>query len=356
MLKIETLTDGGQEPDDIASKIIGFIAGAQRSLDCALYDIRLPGEIGDRVAQAFLDAQARGVAVRIVFNLDDVSRVPVPPPPSTKPEILEALAIPTMPIPGEPDLMHHKYVVRDGSAVWTGSMNWTLDSWTHQENLIVIAESAELAASYTRNFDELWTKQRVADTGSWNAPVTTVGTAKVRPWFTPGRGPELSQRIADAIGAATRRIRIASPVLTAGPILGTLAEVCAERRVDVLGVCDWTQLRTVFGQWQKNPASAWKMPLLAEVLDGANFNGKRSTPYEPDSLHDFMHAKVTVCDDTVFAGSFNLSRSGERNAENVLEITDRALADQMAGFIESIRDLYEDVVPPEFATRPQRRP
>ena len=50
-----------------------------------------------------------------------------------------------------------------------------------------------------------------------------------------------------------------------------------------------------------------------------------------------MHAKISVCDDTVFAGSFNLSRSGESNAENVLEITDRALADQAAAFIDAVR-------------------
>ncbi len=43
-----------------------------------------------------------------------------------------------------------------------------------------------------------------------------------------------------------------------------------------------------------------------------------------------MHAKVTVADDTVFLGSFNLSRSGEENAENVLEIADAALADRLA--------------------------
>ena len=40
-----------------------------------------------------------------------------------------------------------------------------------------------------------------------------------------------------------------------------------------------------------------------------------------------MHAKVCVCDDTTFVGSFNLSRSGEKNAENVLEIEDAAIAD-----------------------------
>ncbi len=56
-----------------------------------------------------------------------------------------------------------------------------------------------------------------------------------------------------------------------------------------------------------------------------------------------MHAKVTVCDDTVFLGSFNLSHSGETNAENVLEIADKAIADRMATFIDEIRMRYPPV-------------
>jgi phosphatidylserine/phosphatidylglycerophosphate/cardiolipin synthase-like enzyme len=43
-----------------------------------------------------------------------------------------------------------------------------------------------------------------------------------------------------------------------------------------------------------------------------------------------MHAKATVADDLVFAGSFNLSHPGELNAENVLEIADAGLAEQLA--------------------------
>ena len=59
--------------------------------------------------------------------------------------------------------------------------------------------------------------------------------------------------------------------------------------------------------------------------------------YGVDTVHDFMHAKVTVCDDTAFVGSFNLSHSGEQNAENVLEIHDAAVAERMAGFVDRIR-------------------
>ena len=53
-----------------------------------------------------------------------------------------------------------------------------------------------------------------------------------------------------------------------------------------------------------------------------------------------MHAKATVADDMVFVGSYNLSRSGELNAENVLEIEDAGLADRLAGFADEIRGRY----------------
>ena len=56
-----------------------------------------------------------------------------------------------------------------------------------------------------------------------------------------------------------------------------------------------------------------------------------------------MHAKVTIADDTVFVGSFNLSRSGEQNAENVLEIEDAGLADRLAAFVDLVRGPYPSV-------------
>ena len=101
------------------------------------------------------------------------------------------------------------------------------------------------------------------------------------PGSRPGTGEELSHRIARAIGRARERIRIASPVLTAGPVIGTLAEVAAEARVDLRGVVDRTQLEQVFYQWRDNGRSAWKIPILASVLEHADFRGKPSTPGRP---------------------------------------------------------------------------
>ena len=59
-----------------------------------------------------------------------------------------------------------------------------------------------------------------------------------------------------------------------------------------------------------------------------------------------MHAKVVVADDVAFVGSFNLSRSGERNAEDVLEIHDAAIADRLATFVDQIRGRYPPATPP----------
>jgi phosphatidylserine/phosphatidylglycerophosphate/cardiolipin synthase-like enzyme len=351
VIDVHPLNPGGQTALELAQRVAAFLGEAQRSLDLALYDVRLPGEPGDVVADALRDAAARGVAVRIAYNADHDERM-IPPPPQTKPELIEALPFPTRGIPGIPDLMHHKYVVRDGSSVWTGSTNWTTDSWTVQENVIVVVDSAQVAAEFAQNFEELWSAGDVTGSGEEEPRTVDLEGRQTRAWFTPGHGEELSHRIARAIGRARERVRIASPVLTAGPVIGTLAEVAAEARVDLRGVVDRTQLEQVFFQWRDNGRSAWKIPILASVLEHADFRGKPSTRYTPESVHDFMHAKVTVADDWVFAGSFNLSRSGERNAENVLEVRDPELADRLAAYIDAVRERYERMTAPAGALRP----
>ena len=41
-----------------------------------------------------------------------------------------------------------------------------------------------------------------------------------------------------------------------------------------------------------------------------------------------------------------MSRSGEQNAENVLEVQDAALADALAAFVDGVRARYPAVVVP----------
>jgi phosphatidylserine/phosphatidylglycerophosphate/cardiolipin synthase-like enzyme len=349
VIDIRTYRDGGQSAVDVARQAAEFFDAAERSLELALYDIRLHDEAAEIVKAALVGAHERGVAVRLVYNVDHGGPIPVPPPPQTAPELLEALPIPTKPIPGVPDLMHHKYVVRDRDTVWTGSMNWTQDSWSRQENVVAIVRSAELAHAYGLNFAQLWEDGDILG-GSVDPRPVDVGGIEVRPWFTPDHGEALAHRIAKRLSQAKRRIRIASPVISSGPILGTLAEVCSDGKVDVAGVVDDTQIDGVLYQWRLNGNASWKVPALRRFLETAKFAGKPSTKWAPDTVHDFMHAKITVADDISFIGSFNLSHSGEMNAENVLEIRDARIADLLAAFVDEIRALYPLVTLPEDKT------
>src|SRR3954467_4697365 len=341
LIDVHTLSDGGQTSLDVARKIAAFVDGARETLELALYDIRLQDDTAEIVRGALVGAHERGVHVRLVYNVDEVDeRPPVPPPPKTEPTLIEALPFETAGVPGWPDLMHHKYVVRDRDAVWSGSTNWTDDSWTREENVIVVVPSTGVATPFQEDFAQLWKKRDVQASGKVATDPIRVGDAQVRTWFSPKRGEKLAHEIAHAIGTAQQRVRIASPVITSGPILGTLAEVAADKKVDLAGVVDATQIHEVFEQWRMNGNNTWKTPSLMFVLRNAAFTGKRSTPYAPGAVHDYMHAKICVCDDTVFIGSFNLSHSGEENAENVVEITDADLAEQMASFVDAIRAKY----------------
>ena len=70
---IEAPLQPGGDPLEMARRVARFL-GEARSLDLALYDVRLPGEPGDLVAGALRDAAARGVRVRIAYNADHPER------------------------------------------------------------------------------------------------------------------------------------------------------------------------------------------------------------------------------------------------------------------------------------------
>src|SRR5438874_1461175 len=119
MITAHTLTDGGQQPVEIANMLAAFLGEATTTLDVALYDFTL-GPVTEPVVAGAIEAAAkRGVAVRLAYNADHRNPIPVPPPPECTPEDVEKLDVPTRAIAGIPDLMHHKFVVRDRTSLWT---------------------------------------------------------------------------------------------------------------------------------------------------------------------------------------------------------------------------------------------
>jgi phosphatidylserine/phosphatidylglycerophosphate/cardiolipin synthase-like enzyme len=350
-LGVTFLQDGAQPAEQVAGEVADFIGAAQRSLDIAIYDLNLTGAPADQVRAAVMGAASRGVAIRLLYNVDFPNPIPVPPPSQADTAFIESLGVPAKPVSGIPDLMHHKYIVRDAASpdawVWTGSTNWTNDSWTREENVIVKLPSTDLAAEYARNFAELWATGRVEGTGKYDLASVSLpyqdSPVKAHVLFSPGRGRQMAHLIADKIAHAKRRIRVCSPVITAGVVLGTLGDLTHSPHPEFKGVYDRTQMAEVLGQWRVDPHAGWKGPAFQTVSTALPFASKVTTPYTPTSVHDFMHAKITVVDNTVMAGSYNLSHAGEDNAENLLVLDSAPLADRFVEFVDAVYARYAKI-------------
>src|ERR671935_1031429 len=109
-LTVRTLTDGGQQPLDVAHAIADWLGEARESLELAQYDFHLAPDTAAVVTGAIREAAARGVGVRILYNVDHRNPIPVPPPPEPDVELISSLGVPAKAIPGVPDLMHLEIV------------------------------------------------------------------------------------------------------------------------------------------------------------------------------------------------------------------------------------------------------
>jgi phosphatidylserine/phosphatidylglycerophosphate/cardiolipin synthase-like enzyme len=346
-LSVFFLSQDGQSAQSVMDRLAAFIGGAQESLDFAIYDMRLSASLKKQLADALQERAQHGVRIRICFDGDKpLSTNPSlgqdPAGPGTSAAV-QSLGFPWRRIAGM-KLMHHKFIVRDGQTVWTGSLNLTDDAFTLMENNVVQVSSAEIAQAYAQDFEQLWEKENFENTGNIEtAPVPLTfanAPATARVMFSPGTGLAIDEEIARRVRAAAQRIRICSLLINSGTLIGALQSVLTTGRVKVDGIYDRTQMSEVYLQWQQVPQNHWKVPALQEVIARAGLVGKNSTPYTPTGRHDFMHNKILLVDNTVITGSYNFSRSAQYNAENILFIESAALAGVYSEYIDRLMQKY----------------
>jgi phosphatidylserine/phosphatidylglycerophosphate/cardiolipin synthase-like enzyme len=350
-LSVHFLAEGEQQPHEIAALLASFIRGARRSLDIAIYDFRLSEPLRQIVASALADAAAAGVTIRIAYDADKPETpnlvAGMDPAPSGTGGFVRSLGYPWRRIGGM-KLMHNKYAIRDagapGAAVWTGSTNFTDDSWALQENNILVIPDELLATSYARDFADLWAKGVIEDTGAFDTQHTSASyqgeNVSAQVLFSPGRGLMIDYDVGQLVARARRRVRICSMLLNSSALIAALSDLLRTGQAPVSGIYDRTQMISVLQQWENVPHNHWKIGAVQEIVEAARLVGKNSTPYSPESRHDFMHNKVLVVDDTVITGSYNFSHSAEQNAENLLMLTNPALADAYNGYIDHLMQKY----------------
>jgi len=328
-------------------RLTAFIRAATRTLDLAVYDMRVSDTLKAQLVSALRERAQAGLQIRICFHgnkpLTPNMAAGQDPAPAGTSAFVESLGYPSRRVTGM-KLMHNKFIVRDSESVWTGSTNMTDDAFTLMENNIVTINSAPLAGYYAEEFEQLWEKENFDNTGDIRtvaAPITFADqSGNARVMFSPGCGHEIDSEIARRVREAKRRVRICSLLINSGTLISELGNLLQRGTVRVDGIYDRTQMADVYRQWQEVPSNRWKIPALQEIVLRAGLVGKNSTPFTPTSTHDFMHNKVLVIDDTVITGSYNFSRSAEFNAENILFLESAPLAESYSTYIDHLIQKY----------------
>jgi phosphatidylserine/phosphatidylglycerophosphate/cardiolipin synthase-like enzyme len=243
------------------------------------------------IRDALIDADRRGVRVRVVVESDNLA----------EPEVQDLVRA-GIEVLGDrrEGMMHNKFVIIDRQEVWSGSMNFTLNGAYRSDNNLIRVRSARLAEDYLVEFEEMFVDDQFGHGSPANTPYPKlqIDGTPVEVYFSPDDG--VQQRLVDLIGEAKQSIHFLAYSFTSD----ALAEAILARAaagVSVTGVLDESQVQgNQGGEYQQMRESG-----LDVRLDG-----------NPKS----MHHKVLIIDDRiVVTGSYNFSSNAEkRNDENTL--------------------------------------
>jgi phosphatidylserine/phosphatidylglycerophosphate/cardiolipin synthase-like enzyme len=130
--------------EDCFRAIAHRLESARETMELCLFTIT-----DDRLSNQILDAQQRGVRVRIITDNDkagdlgsDILR-------------LREAGIPVIE-DQSPFHMHHKFAVFDRSILITGSYNWTRGAARDNQENLIVTDDSRLVGSFGAAFERLW--------------------------------------------------------------------------------------------------------------------------------------------------------------------------------------------------------
>jgi phosphatidylserine/phosphatidylglycerophosphate/cardiolipin synthase-like enzyme len=272
----------------IPDRVIATLDQAQDSIDLAIYEFDLLP-----LADALLAATQRGVVVRVVTDTDS----------HEEPGIV-ALREAELPIveDARSAIMHDKFVVIDGAAVWTGSLNFTRNDAYRNNNSFMYIRSTRLAQNYTREFEEMFLREEFGPTSAADTPnpVVTLDGTRIENYFSPDDG--VAAQIESELEAAQASIYFMAYSFTRTDFAQTLLDKAAAG-LTVQGVFETRQIAAGGDQ-------AWNLLTAGGLAGDVRQDGNRYN----------LHSKVFIIDQAVVVmGSYNFSNNAEdSNDENVL--------------------------------------
>ncbi|HET7838663.1 MAG TPA: phospholipase D-like domain-containing protein, partial [Rectinemataceae bacterium] len=268
------------------------------------------------IADAMVQAKTRGCDVRLVTDGDTIAKADADLTKTRSqidPAYHEAFtALRTAGIEIHHDgkrgaIMHDKFAVVDGLAVWTGSWNFTTNDSYRYDNAGIAIESAELAAAYTATFDRMFERGEFGPKRGGSGPRrrVLVEGSPVEVWFSPEDGTEA--RLVELLGSARTRIDFLAFSFTDDEI-GAAVRERAAAGVAVRGVFEKTGSLTKYSEY-----GAMRKAGLKVLQDGNAY---------------LMHIKAFIVDGRYVAfGSYNFTKNARtENDENLLVVDDVGMA------------------------------
>lgn len=301
--------NNGPAAGDPASMLCGYIDEAKATIDVCCF------ELDNKVIVAALTkAVQRGVKVRLVTETDYIGESGV--------TALRAVNVPVVDDQRPSALMHNKFMVFDGKAIWTGSMNFTENCAYRNNNNGMYFENTRLAENYSTKFKWMFEQRKFGGAPAFgkipNPLVQITSDFPAENYFsTHDKG---ASHVIDTVKKATKSIHFLAFSFTHEGIGQAMLER-SRAGVQVAGVFEKSQTASGHTEYQKLKEAG-----LQVFLDANPRN---------------MHHKVIIVDgEVVVAGSFNFSNNADRtNDENMVILHNADIASKFEGEFQKVAGL-----------------
>ncbi len=315
-----TINDPANLTGSIEEKLVGYIDQAQVSIHIAAFEFDLTP-----VANALILARQRGVDVRWVT--DDENGLGADEKPNRGQFNLLQKAGIEIRTDQRHGLMHNKFIVFDGQAVWTGSTNLTINDQFKNNNNVIVIRSKELADIYEAQWNDLWSGQFGSGAPSHvEQQRAMIGDTPIQVLFSPE--DKAMSYLVPLVQSAERQIRFLAFSFTEDALTQAMLER-ARAGVDLAGIFETRGSETRFSALP---------PLFCAGLPVRQEGNRRG----------ILHHKVIVIDGSILVtGSLNFSDNANNdNNENTLIIQNAAIAQQ---YLQEFDRRWAEANPPNLA-------
>lgn len=295
----------------VEGPLTAAIVSARETIDVAMNSLGVSS-----IAQALVRVHSRGIRVRVVMETDNmVDRL--------NPQQLRDAGI-SIVDDRRDGLMNNTFIVIDNAQVLTGSLNYTSSGIFKENNSLVRIISAEVAANYTKEFEEMFSNDQfgpsvVPETPN---PRVDIQDSQIEVLFSPD--DVVISRLLQLIGEAQESIHFLAYSFNSHD-LGTALRDKAAQGVGILGVMESAQINL-------DNTSEY------ELFRQAGLDVRLG------SSSGVMNHKVLIIDgQIVVVGSYDFTNRAENvNDENVVIIHNEQIAEK---FIEEFQRIQSRARP-----------